>query len=157
MFQRKTSLLYTLILGLFFTGCSTIPHREESYSVFGFDFTPYIANQFFFSTTEFNGKYITLGTLDIYYYSNVIPITESDYLKKTKADEEEYSYFHNGSFFFKEKKYSTSKLLDLMYQESLKLGANGVMDFKLLFEFDPDYNLMKPRLTGVAIKIDDLD
>lgn len=54
---------------LFFAGCTSLSERDESYYVTGFDFTPFVEKGFYYSPNTYNGKYITMGTLDILFLS----------------------------------------------------------------------------------------
>jgi len=137
------------ILAFLFVGCSSVRERNESYQVSGFDFTPFVEKGFYYSPNTYNGKYVTMGTLDILFLSEVKFSNQNEYQNPPEG----YAVYLLADYYLKFKLYSAQELMEKMYQEALELNGNGIMNFKMTLENDSYYGTYNPRFTGTVIKI----
>lgn len=101
----------------------------------------------------YNGKYITMGTLDILYLPEVRVITYDEFYSPPPPG---WWFIIKGGKYLKVKDVYNKELLDKMYEEALKLNGNGVMNFRMVSETDPENPwLLTARFYGTVIKIVD--
>lgn len=143
-------VLFTVSV-LFFSGCMGYNSLEKpgGYLVTGFNFNPYVEKGFYFSTNEYNGKYVTMGTLDIFFTPEIKLSSYDEYNNPPKG----WIVYVRNETYVKQQIVMTDELLDKMYSEALKLKGNGIMDFKLDWEYNSYYWAYEARFTGTVIKI----
>ena len=143
----KRIVLMLLILSPLL-GCmevKLIPAREE---FTGIDFRPYAEKDFLITPYAYAGKFTTIAMIN---YTNMpearlisIPLADGSTSKKWIIGEVE-----------------TQIALDSIYAKCIEMGANALMDFKIISNPESYSNIANPvtieglQITGIAIRRED--
>lgn len=125
-------LLLILFVALL-QSCATVYH-EAAYSI---DFRDYVEKGFMISPTDTGFDYISLGQLEVNFYLGTV-VTNGDKANLIK----------DGDY------YPTSRrIMDKVVDEAKKLGADGIVCFKVQYFPQTKYSQAFYQATGVAVKV----
>lgn len=140
-----TSIFSLIIL----SSCASLNNAIEivpgQLSYYSIDFREYTDKGFLFTPYSYGGNYQPVGLIQI----DIRP--EAHYKKA--------NYFNTKSY-WEYKKLSNSDLLKVAYEKAIEMGADAVVDFKILTNYEPVNvgqgiyagNLPVYNVTGFAIK-----
>ena len=142
--------IITLIL--FFTiliSCTQLKYVPKYENVFVLDFTKYADLGFLITPEPYNGKYESIGLLNIILRPEAnlitleIPLSES-MQEKTGGKYKTLKHWVMGEF-------NKQTILDLAYEESVKLNGNAIMNFRI-YPNDEKYAIIPPlTIPGIEI------
>ena len=105
---------YLSLFILFVAGCAPLSYIPAETSVYSFNLSAFVDKGFNFFENCYGGKYILLSDIALVYYA--------------EGRNDSGSSVSKGSWKFMP--INTDKILDLVYKEANKYGANAVMDFE---------------------------
>ncbi len=152
--MKKLILLFTVI----FFAISCKVYKPYILFTTSIDYSQYAEKGFFFS--EANSvmfDYTPIGSLTAYSESG----DEILRIEKVKVEEDEFDYDPNHTTYNEEfvfgawKRASAKETLNQMYEKAIKLGADGIINLKIKYQFTKNKH-SKPHesytITGMAIK-----
>lgn len=137
-------IIYLIAISIFVVSCtSTEPFLESEGSSISMvvDFKKYNDKDFLFSTAPATGIYQTKGLVSLIHFPEIKNITFSQFVDKEIADSVNTEYSFHRVKYLDKNAYTHSKyyaieiikideVIDSMYEQAIKLGANCVFDLE---------------------------
>jgi hypothetical protein len=142
----KLSTIILPVLLFLLLSCSTkVVVIEKELNTLVFDFTKYSKKGFMFTPEKYDGKYESIGIIDMVIYSKMTQAQKAIDGKPVVPGTWVYEPLN------------TSEIIELAYQKAVNMGANAVTNFKISesSKYHEKFQIEIPgiRLTGFAIKI----
>jgi hypothetical protein len=145
--KQKVIIILSLIILISCTQLKYVPKYEN---IFVLDFTKYADLGFLITPEPYNGKYESIGLLNIILRPEAnlitieIPLSESMQEKTGRKNKEIKKHWVMGEF-------NQQIILDLAYEESVKLNGNAIMNFRI-YPNDEKYATIPPlTIPGIEI------
>ena len=127
--MKKYYLLFTVTTLMFSFSCSPGVEIQRTVISSGYDFRPYTEQNFLFTPEAYQGEYESIGLL----YVEIIPeVKRANYGENSRINELEWEFIRSrsGDGVWKVKRFSSKEILDELYKEATKMGANAVVNLK---------------------------
>jgi len=141
-FQAKILVIVAILLMTVACASSNIEFIPEETLIYGIDFKKYSQQGFLFTPGEYGGDYTALGLLTFSVYPEAEKITSTVGQGANEREVEEW----------KVKEIDAANVIELAYQEAVKMGANGITHLNIHFHTKhyPD-GMQRVEVTGIKL------
>lgn len=154
--MKKLLTLFTIIL---FAGCGTfsssVSERDEFYAVHGYDFTDYTKKGFMFTPEMYQENYESVGLIEISYSPSFLEIP-GDASGDALMDYQDSRVYRDPveDKYWRVSRASSEELIERAYEQATELGADALVNFRLVSDTWTNGQLAVETLTlrGFAIK-----
>ena len=134
-------ILFLLVALLALSSCGTPKYMENSYTLNLKEFT---GDDFTINPTSVaNGEFEPLGIVEEYFYFG----NKVDKEHKTHVEEVKDKYMQVSIF-----KPTQNRMFEKIISNAKEIGANGIIEFKMVDLFDKNMRHNGYKLSGVAVK-----
>jgi len=145
-------LFLFLLTTILMSGCVSLSHISAYEQLMGLDLRPYAEQDFLITPYPYSGKYTSVGVIDYKVMPQAQLVATSTSTNPQSASAKKWIT----------DTVQTAVVLDKIYHMSVEMGANALVDFKVLEASDNYTGIANPvvitgvRITGLAIRRDDL-
>ncbi|MGB0431883.1 MAG: hypothetical protein ACPGLV_15520 [Bacteroidia bacterium] len=146
----KTTLKALILLALTTSCATTMEQWQTQYLESNIDFSKYAADDFLITPFEYNGKYESVGFIQI------IARPKIDLVSHTTRPNVEFGekVIYDGGNYYVARAVSLENAIEKAYQEAKEMGANAIVNLKIeSIELNNGiHKLDGLKITGFAIK-----
>jgi len=153
--MREIIVFIVIFITVFSSGCVTLEYIPAYEQILGIDLRPFAEQNFLITPYTYSGKYTSIAVIDY----KIMPEAK---IKNTKG----YSAYTGESYdqsIWIVDTVKTDKSLNKIFLICKEMGADALIDFKILESSDSYTNIQKPivvkgiRITGLAIRRNDIE
>ncbi len=156
--MKKQTLIFLILTAMIFTSCGSLKVSEwdSGYFTTGYDFTEYSISGFLFTPFEYNGRYESIGLINVTLIPNVQRVEherQSLFSEKPRFEGQRIVTDPQGYKYSVERPY-TPHLIKQAFDEATAMGADAIITVSINYTTlqNGPIDIPTVRLSGFAIK-----